>query len=851
MADETEIRIKDLSRTATEADLVAGNFFVMDSSDSPKVPAELLAKKSDVSVIAADSIVVEQGTYNLMSGVSQNSSYRLRSVNLIPGFGKLIAPGELKVTAVLYYDQDGIFHSKEEFYPYKKEISFGLEGYFARFIFGISDSMVVDKNDFCNTFGLDSLNDRIIEIQKNELYELSSYEYDRAPRRTDQSYDSPVPMTLASQSGYVSYVVNVSIGDVIQITGLGGDNYRLWAFVSNADKMLMKSAADSSESGRVFVSKYNGKFVVNYKISSPYSLRFYKNRNQLITESAAAVALLSTNFEKISKKEISTGTRFIFSSKNTFKMTVSASVNQAVEHTNVNLLPPVYSPTSKTTYGVTFTKQDDYSVTAVGNASGNAHFEIVGSGSGNRLPLPAGSYVLRGAPGVTGCRCAIGITGVGEKYDTGSGIAFTVESDTTYYMDCTVLSGNNVNVIFKPMLMRTDAMVSDFVTPKKETITLSGGDDVVVMYDGINILSSSSSFTSKQDVVRIEGVSVNLKDFAVGDGVTDDTDAINLALVAAAGKTLEVPAGTYLFSATLNVKSGTKIIGSGESSKFKLADAFSLSGVSWRTGNAAYRRPFMLLEENADGCVISNFAIEGQTSAYKDENEDGILVRGKNHLIENVVVRKINYFYEGFLTRSCLTPGYAINIFNAANVTVRNVHCYECGYQDIGVENSSRVSILDSLFGDGCQTKIQVHRNSSDVTIRGNKTYNVDRVKPSLTLDAPTDKPMENIFIENNVIASSFTCVGGGENKLFVVGNLFATGVEFQHDVAYQTGVVFCSNRVKNRVQIRADEVVMVGNFIGNDGNAANPVVIYGNTVKCESNAYGHENSGPSIIGHE
>lgn len=51
----------------------------------------------------------------------------------------------------------------------------------------------------------------------------------------------------------------------------------------------------------------------------------------------------------------------------------------------------------------------------------------------------------------------------------------------------------------------------------------------------------------------IAGSYVNVIDYgATGDGVTDDTAAINAALVAAAGSTVYVPAGTYVVTSTLS-----------------------------------------------------------------------------------------------------------------------------------------------------------------------------------------------------------------------------------------------------------------------------------------------------------
>jgi hypothetical protein len=61
---------------------------------------------------------------------------------------------------------------------------------------------------------------------------------------------------------------------------------------------------------------------------------------------------------------------------------------------------------------------------------------------------------------------------------------------------------------------------------------------------------------------------VSVKDFgAVGDGTTDDTDAINNALTA--GSCIYIPAGTYKITSTLYVSAGKKIYGDGVSTIIK------------------------------------------------------------------------------------------------------------------------------------------------------------------------------------------------------------------------------------------------------------------------------------------
>lgn len=60
----------------------------------------------------------------------------------------------------------------------------------------------------------------------------------------------------------------------------------------------------------------------------------------------------------------------------------------------------------------------------------------------------------------------------------------------------------------------------------------------------------------------IDGAAVNVKDFgATGDGVTDDTAALQAAFTAGGGGTIYLPAGTYYITSSLPITNSTRILG--------------------------------------------------------------------------------------------------------------------------------------------------------------------------------------------------------------------------------------------------------------------------------------------------
>lgn len=92
---------------------------------------------------------------------------------------------------------------------------------------------------------------------------------------------------------------------------------------------------------------------------------------------------------------------------------------------------------------------------------------------------------------------------------------------------------------------------------------------------------------------------VSVKDFgAVGDGINDDSAAINAALAAAAGRRVYFPTGVYLIGAPLAIRSKTSLIGDGgKRSIIKLSASFP-----------------------AGTTAITNYTTTGDLNAYYDED---------------------------------------------------------------------------------------------------------------------------------------------------------------------------------------------------------------------------------------
>jgi hypothetical protein len=171
---------------------------------------------------------------------------------------------------------------------------------------------------------------------------------------------------------------------------------------------------------------------------------------------------------------------------------------------------------------------------------------------------------------------------------------------------------------------------------------------------------------------------VSVKDFgAKGDGVTDDTAAIQAAFTAGAGRRVYIPGTTasYLISDVINVSSDTTIYGDGEKSLLKLTNG----------------------------------------------NKSGIFGTGVN----NVKVADI-----GILCQSAGTTAYigGVYFFNSQKCRVDNVEFVGMSWAGVLINNSSRCSVVGCRFSGWLGTiqdsaDINIYQNSNFNFVSGNQCY--------------------------------------------------------------------------------------------------------------------------------
>lgn len=206
----------------------------------------------------------------------------------------------------------------------------------------------------------------------------------------------------------------------------------------------------------------------------------------------------------------------------------------------------------------------------------------------------------------------------------------------------------------------------------------------------------------------VNQIAVNVKDYgATGDGLTDDTVAIQNAADAAAGKILYFPPASYKIAGNISIAANTAVTaGDGRSTitqtavntiAMTITSGCSVSGINFvGRGAAGYNataesNEICLLVSNATSAIVRDCRVTQVASA-------GIKVQGSS----DVTLDRITVVGPGSPT---ITAGDGI--------------CY-----GIYLDNSSRVTVTDCDISELCQGVIGA-LTVTDVTLTDSTIYNI------------------------------------------------------------------------------------------------------------------------------
>ena len=225
---------------------------------------------------------------------------------------------------------------------------------------------------------------------------------------------------------------------------------------------------------------------------------------------------------------------------------------------------------------------------------------------------------------------------------------------------------------------------------------------------------------TKVSYSMINGAAFNVLDYgAAGDGVTDDTAAIQAAFDAASaagGGTVLVPPGYYVVSATLNTYSFVNIIGLGTRYLYPSGGGSAFKFTSATSGAACIQA--LIGTVGAEGyaqCRISNIGIDLMNSATY-----GIYVRGASNI-------EIDHCY--ILAQNAVNTNRALLFADVISSSVHHNHIVAVKYglvsDDLFNNNTVYENNFDSLLGGHAIVLRRLTTNTGvQSTIRDNNFVN-------------------------------------------------------------------------------------------------------------------------------
>jgi len=368
------------------------------------------------------------------------------------------------------------------------------------------------------------------------------------------------------------------------------------------------------------------------------------------------------------------------------------------------------------------------------------------------------AFTLAADPGGAGTGVSIYIDGVYQNRDT-----YTISGTSLIFTEAPPLNASVEYLSYR--ITNIGATTADAVT-----------------------YTPSGTGAEARTVANKLGEFVSVKDFgAVGDGVTDDTAAIQDALNAV--KKVYVPDGTYLCS-TVTVSSDNTHIWGSKGAILKLKNSVDVD---------------LLDLSNFDNLTISDITLDGN-KANQTTDVDAVCIRGDDN--SNVVIQNC------IIKNSALS---GVNIRNSDGVKIVNNLITDCG-----TKNS-----INS--GDG----IYLAFNSNDY-VSGNSVINPARIgiilKGSVSVNSS-----RSVVIGNFVNNSGENAIGteDGNVSTLIVNNIVDTSGDNSFAstkagiVVGETGetVTVSGNRVVNagsfgiEVVHGADETIVTNNNISSSGS--------------------------------
>ena len=205
------------------------------------------------------------------------------------------------------------------------------------------------------------------------------------------------------------------------------------------------------------------------------------------------------------------------------------------------------------------------------------------------------------------------------------------------------------------------------------------------------------------------GIPFNVKmEGAKGDGVTDDTSALQASIKKHAGKCIYIPAGVYMISSTLVLPNNTFIIGDGVESILQASSDFTgimMKSTHYDDDTETYDFTFKLCNITLDGGYANYITYVKKKDGVNTQH--GICIKGEGFEFDKVIVRNCG--------------GDGIRLINNVN---RSLSSYENAGTSYIVNSKVMFNAYSGIVCDGCVDWVlhntDVHSNSRSATNAGN-----------------------------------------------------------------------------------------------------------------------------------
>lgn len=322
---------------------------------------------------------------------------------------------------------------------------------------------------------------------------------------------------------------------------------------------------------------------------------------------------------------------------------------------------------------------------------------------------------------------------------------------------------------------------------------------------------------------------MSVKDFgAKGDGVTDDTSAIQAAIdsTSSANQRLLLPAGTYI-STTLGLKTNTYLFGVGTIKRKDSSTGFLLSA----SGVNDFVVSGIKLDANKTGATGASFAVFVQSSCYQFRFDGITVINGKSH---GIAIRdtadgaqNTHSYINGCTIDGC--DQYGIEVQDCKNATVSNNTILNSGEDGILIYGTSTSAT------DGITVESNYVENSGDTGILApyiSSTSNFGIVRLQVINNKVTSSGENGIGVQvdSGVISGNMSWGNGttishqgiliNGNYLTVDGNTSSSNTGIGIDVGDGKFISI------------TDNVVFDNGLIGIEVNSAESCVVDGNIVR-------------------